>query len=303
MRIALIGQAPFGAKVLERLVQEGEEIIGAFMPEGKRGDPMDESARKLNVKAFRAAAMKNPDTVSAYCALKPDLGVMAFVTDIVPAKILECPKLKTIQYHPSLLPLHRGGSAINWPIINGEKNTGITIFWPDKGIDTGPILLQKEVEIEPNDTVGSLYFDKLFPLGVDAIAEAVKLVKQGKAPHIKQDESRATYEGLCDDKVARIDWSQPAPKLYNFIRGTNPAPGAYTTLAGKKVRFFDSELLAEANKAIPGQVIEVTAAGIKIAAKNGAILVKRVQPEAAAKMNAVEYAQQANLGGGAVFGK
>ena len=136
--------------------------------------------------------MRDPEVYEEFRKLKPDLNVLAFVTDIIPQRVLDLPRLGSIQYHPSLLPKHRGGSAINWAVINGETKTGLTIFWPDKGIDTGPILLQKEVEIGPDDTVGSLYFNKLFPLGVEALAESVQLVREGKAPRIAQDEAEAS---------------------------------------------------------------------------------------------------------------
>ncbi|MBM4430459.1 MAG: methionyl-tRNA formyltransferase, partial [Chloroflexi bacterium] len=227
--------------------------------------------------------------------LAPELNVLAFVTEILPLQILNYPKLGTIQYHPSLLPKHRGGSAINWAVINGASKTGLTIFWPDEGIDTGPILLQKEVEISPDDTVGSLYFDKLFPLGVEALVESIRLVKQGKAPRIPQDESQATYEGLCTEKDAYIDWSQPAQQVYDLIRGANPQPGATTFYKGKKLKIYDSELIKEPAQA-PGETVAITERGIVVSAQDGLILVKRVLPEdAARKISALEYSQLANL--------
>ncbi len=302
MRIILIGQAAFGAQVLERLVKAGEEVVGAFSPPGRRGDPVKEVADKLGVPIHQVAAMKNPEVHAQYSQLGPDLGVMAFVTDIVPLRIINCPRLGTIQYHPSLLPKHRGGSAINWPIIQGETKTGITIFWPDEGIDTGPILLQKEVDIAPDDTVGSLYFNKLFPIGVESLIEAVSLVRQGIAPRIPQDESQATYEGLCGEEHARIDWSQSSPKTYNLIRGTNPQPGAYTYLQGKQIKIFDSELAIDSERGKPGQVIGITAAGIEISTSDGVICVKRVQPETMPKMESVKYAELVNLRIGTILG-
>ena len=213
MRIVLIGQAAFGEKTLEALLEVGEEMVGVYMPPDTPGrdNSFKQQAFQLGVPVFQPERMRSPEVYDSYVKLKPDLNVMAFVTDIVPESILNYPKLSTIQYHPSLLPRHRGGSAINWAVINGETRTGLTIFWPDKGIDTGPILLRKEVDILPDDTVGSLYFKKLFPLGIEAIKESVELIRQGKAPRTPQDESRATYEGLCTQ--ATIDWNQPVLKI------------------------------------------------------------------------------------------
>jgi methionyl-tRNA formyltransferase len=200
-----------------------------------------------------------------------------------------------IQYHPSLLPKHRGGSAINWAIINGETKTGITIFWPDNGMDTGPILLQKEAEICPDDTVGSLYFEKLLPLGVEALVEAVDLVKKGAAPRIPQDESQATYEGLCTEKDAMINWSAPIDCVYNLIRGTNPQPGATTYLHGKKLKIFDARPIHDTDGGLPGQIADIGAAGFAVSLKRGAILVQSVQVNESPKVEAAEFAKQAGL--------
>jgi methionyl-tRNA formyltransferase len=207
----------------------------------------------------------------------------------------------TIQYHPSLLPRHRGSSSINWAIINGESRTGLTIFWPDAGIDTGPILLQKEVEIAPDDTVGSLYFNKLFPLGVAALVEAVEAVAKGTTPRIPQDESQATYEPPCREEHAMIDWSRAAQEVCNLIRGTNPQPGATTYLKGQKLKVFDCELKPASSKARPGTVIAVAEQGLLVAAKGGDILVKRVQPAGSPKITASQFAA-ASLQPGAILG-
>jgi len=297
MRIIIIGQAAFGEKVLQALSKKGEEIMGVYTPPDIPGrtNPLKELAAKLGIPTFQPKEMRAPEVYAEYIKLKPDLNVMAYVTDIIPESILNHPRLGTIQYHPSLLPKHRGGSAINWAIINGETKTGITIFWPDKGIDTGPILLQKEVDISPDDTVGSLYFNKLFPLGVEALVESVELVKKGIAPRIPQDESQASYEGLCNEKETVINWSQPVTKVYNLIRGTNPQPGAITHFQSKRLKIFDSELLAGSISGLPGEIVNTTKQGFSVAATNGAILVKRVQVEGSAKIASPEFTEQAHL--------
>src|SRR4030043_1367661 len=201
MRIIIVGQGPFGEKVLQALIQKGEEVVGPFSPPDKGGEPLKILAEKSGVPFFRPKLMKDPQVYDDNVKLKPELAILAFVTDIIPEKLLSVPSLGTICYHPSILPRHRGASAINWAIIQGDTRTGLTIFWVDKGIDTGPILLQKEVEIGPEETTGSLYFNKLFSMGIEAIVEAVDLIKKGKAPRIPQDESQATYEPPCDDRV------------------------------------------------------------------------------------------------------
>lgn len=297
MRIVVIGQAPFGALVLEKLIERGEEVVGVFAPPERRGrpDPLAEAAQQKGVELHQVTSMKTDEVYDAIVRMQPDLGVMAFVTMIVPERVLYQPKYDTIQYHPSILPRHRGASAINWAIIEGDAKTGLTIFWPDKGLDTGPVLLQKEVDIGPDDTVGTLYFNHLYPMGVDAMLESVDLVKEGKALRIVQDESQATYEGICKPEDGVIDWSKPAQTVYNLIRGTNPQPGASTQIKDQTVKIFDSELQAGDTGEAPGEVVSVEEDGFTVAAQSGAIKVKRVQPPESKKIMAPEYIKQSGL--------
>ena len=305
MRIVLFGQAAFGEKVLEALVKNGEEVVGVYTSPDVPGkaNPLKELALQLEIPVFQPERMRAPKVYDEYIKLKPELNVMAFVTDILPESILKYPRLGTIQYHPSLLPKHRGGSAINWAVINGETKTGLTIFWPEKGIDTGPILLQKEVEISPDDTVGSLYFNKLFPLGIEAIVESIELIKRGTAPRIPQDESQASYEGLCAEKDAVINWHQPASQIYNLIRGTNPQPGATTSLDNRWFKIFDSELRAGVAGGSPGEIIDINSQGFVVAATDGAIFVKRVQVAGSPKITAADFAAQVGLKAGDRLGE
>jgi methionyl-tRNA formyltransferase len=246
--------------------------------------------------------MRDREAIDAMKSLDADLCVMAYVTDIVPEAILDAPTHGTIQYHPSLLPKHRGPSSINWPIILGKSRTGLTIFWPDKGLDAGPVLLQKEVDIDPDDTVGSLYFDKLFPLGVEAMMEAVDMVRDGTAPKVVQDESQATYEGWCKAEDIVIDWSQPVTEVYNLIRGGDPSPGAGSTLDGVKIRFYRARRRDQASGAPPGQVTDISEEGFGVACVGGTIFVRRVQPEGSPKISAAEWADSIGLRTCARFG-
>ncbi len=307
MKIALIGQSAFGEAVLRALsTAGGDEIVGVFCPtdrEGRPPDPIKSAATGLGLPVFQHRRMRNRSAVEQFSSLSADLCVMAYVTDIVPMEIIEAPELGTIQYHPSLLPKHRGPSSINWPIIYGERETGLTIFWPDAGLDTGPILLQRRVDIDPDDTLGSLYFNKLFPMGVEAMAEAVNLVRQGKAPRIPQDESQATYEGWCAGDHGYVDWRKPTEEIYNLVRGTNPRPGAYTRYRGSKLKLFDCELRPGGKPGEPGVVAKVTSEGFKVPGNDGNFLmVKRVQPEGARKLPASEWAASVDLRPGEQLG-
>ncbi|MBE0481078.1 MAG: methionyl-tRNA formyltransferase [Dehalococcoidia bacterium] len=301
MRIVLTGQAAFGAKVLQSLLDRKENIVAVFLPPDKPGarlDPLKDLAQRTGVPVYQPHHMRDPGVYDKFAELSADLAIMAFVTDIVPERILKAPRLGTIQYHPSLLPRHRGGSAINWAIIHGDAATGITIFWPDGGIDTGPILLQKQTDILPDDTVGTLYFERLFPMGVEALMESLDLICQDKAPKIPQDESNATYEGLCREEDGIISWDAPGSVVYRLVRGTNPQPGATTSFRGRTFKVFDSSLHEEESSGIPGEVLEVGKQGVLVACKQGSLAIRRVQPQGQPKMGAAEFAGKESMTAG-----
>ena len=296
MRIVVHGQQAFGKAVLEKLLERGENVVAVFCApdkEGKPRDPLAAFAEEKGLPVHQPKSWKTPEALELMRSYEPDLCVMAYVTLFVPQAVLDVPKLGTIQYHPSLLPLHRGPSSINWPIAMGKTRTGLTIFWPDEGLDEGPILLQKEVEIGPDETLGDVYFKKLFPLGVEAMMEAVDLVRAGKAPKIPQDHSKATYESWFKKELAEIDWSKPVSEVYNLIRASNPAPGAWSTIKGTKLDIFDSAKLDGSGG--PGEIVAITGEGIQVAAKGGRILIKRVRAPGGQKIPATEYAVSAGL--------
>src|SRR5437870_3899324 len=228
MRIVVHGQQAFGKAVLEALLKRGDEVVAVYAaPEkpGQKIDPLKEAALAAGLPVHQPVSYRKPEVWEQFRALAPDLQVMAYVTLFVPEEFLKIPSQGSIQYHPSLLPKFRGPSSINWPIIKGETETGLSIFWPDNGLDTGDILLQKKTPISPDDTLGSVYFDRLFPMGVQAMLEAADLVLAGRHAEAAQDESQASYEGWCRSAEAEIDWTKPVDHVYNLIRGCNPAPG------------------------------------------------------------------------------
>ena len=193
-----------------------------------------------------------------------------------------------------MLPLHRGPSSINWPIIWGATKGGLSYFWPDDGLDEGEILLQKEVAIGPDDTIGSVYFDKVFPLGLEATLEAIDLVRAGNPPKIVQDHSKATYEGWCNKMVAEIDWNRSVGELYNLIRGCNPQPGAWTIYNGEVLQIFDCTKTDHACGRT-GRVSAITNDGITITAGRGSIIAKRVRYAGGKKVTATEFAIEVGL--------
>ncbi len=304
MRIVLNGQQAFGKAVLDALVERGEQVVAVYCPPDRddgRADPVKEAALAHGIALRQRKTFKDDDAVEELQALCPDLCVMAFVTVIVPARFLNVPRLGSIQYHPSLLPHHRGPSAINWPIIQGEARTGLSIFWPNDGLDTGPVLLQKDCDIGPDDTLGSVYFDRLFPMGVAAMLEAVDLVREGKAPRIKQDETQATYESWCRAEDVEIDWRAPPGTIHNLIRGANPQPGAWTTVGGERMQIFDCQLAPYIDGA-PGEITALDAGGMAVAAPGGGILIRRARFGGGAKATPAEIADDAGLAVGGKLG-
>jgi methionyl-tRNA formyltransferase len=309
MRIVVHGQQAFGKAVLEALLKRGENVVAVYAaPEkpGQKADPLKEAAVAANLPVYQPASYRKPEVWEEFRALKPDLQVMAFVTLFVPEDFLNIPTKGSIQYHPSLLPKYRGPSAINWPIIQGDTETGLSIFWPDNGLDTGDVLLQKKTPISGDDSLGSIYFDRLFPMGVEAMLESVDLVKAGKAPRIKQNDADATYEGRCTAANARIDWGKPWRQIHNLIRGCNPAPGAWTTLDGKTLQVFESKPLpARDPTGIAGKMGEIAAVdadGLTVVCADGRIKILRVKPADGGKVAAGDFAKSHNLEAGTQLG-
>ena len=297
MRLIVMGQQAFGKSALETILDAGkDEVVAVYCAPDKDGrqDPIKEFALEKGLTVMQPDNFEDAAVLDKMRAFDADLCVMAYVIIFVPEAARNVPKHGSICFHPSLLPLHRGPSSINWPIMWGATKTGLSYFWPDDGLDEGEILLQKEVEIGPDDTIGSVYFDKVFPLGLAATLEAIDLVRAGNPPRIPQDESKATYEGWCNKKVAEIDWNRSAGEVYNQIRACNPQPGAWTTFNGEPLQIFDCEKTDHAFGRT-GRVSAITDDGITITAGRGSIIAKRVRYAGGKKLTAKEFADEVGL--------
>ena len=291
MKIAIVGQQDFGKAVLEAFLNRGDDVAAVFCApekEGAKPDALRAAAQAKGLKVHQFKSLRDPDASRAMHDAGADIGIMAFVLQFAPQEFVTIPTHGTIQYHPSLLPKYRGPSSINWPIIKGETETGLTIFRPSDGLDEGSVVLQKKTPISPDDTLGSIYFDRLFPMGVAAMLEAADLVLAGKHTETIQDESQASYEGWCRTAEAKIDWAKPIDHVYNLIRGCNPAPGAWTTWNGKKLQIFDARKTVFRRFAdVPGKIGEVTGV-VSVTAQGGTIEVLKARFEDGKKMNASE---------------
>lgn len=295
LRIALFGQAAFGKDVLDRLLAAGHTLAGVYAPPaGARPDPLAEAADERGLPLLRHARFRRkgeaiPELVAEHARLGAELNVLAYVTAIVPLEILDAPKHASLCFHPSLLPRYRGGAAVAWQIILGAEEAGVTVFRPDAGVDTGPIVVQRGgVAIGREDTAGTLYYKKLYPLGVDAMLEAVERVDGGSAAPRVQDESQASFQGLVDDTVARIDWAHTASELDRLIRGCDPQPGAHALRGGEPVRLFDARLEPGSTDAAPGTLVALEDGRLHVAAGGGRLSFARARVGRAGKVAAAD---------------
>ncbi|HSV45005.1 MAG TPA: methionyl-tRNA formyltransferase [Ramlibacter sp.] len=306
MRIAFIGQQEFGKATLEAFLARGDEVAGVFCkPEkaGARPDALREAAQERGLPVFQFSSLRSSYAEAEMRELGADLAIMAYVVQFAPQAFIDIPRCGTIQFHPSLLPRHRGPSSISWPIVLGEAETGITVFRPNDGLDEGPIVLQKRCPIGTDETLGELYFNKLFPMGVAALLEAADLVTSGRHREQPQDESLASYEGWFHEEEARVNWHNHVDLVYNLIRACNPAPGAWTVLGGTKVRLYDCRKHPLGRygqvRGKPGEIARITESAIFVNAHGGQIELLRVKPEQGAKMGAGQFARAHGLAGAA----
>jgi len=297
MRLIVMGQQAFGKDVLEKLLTTGtDEIVAVYCePDKDSGaiDPIKELALVKGIDVQQPAHFKDQETLDRLASYNADLMIMAFVNVFVPESARDIPEQGSICFHPSLLPLHRGPSAVNWPIIQGFDKSGYSWFYPTDGLDEGDVLLQWECPIEPDDTVINLYFKKIYPSAIESVLQVCELFRAGKPPHHAQDESLATYERRCTKKHAHIDWFKPVAQVYNLIRGTNPAPGAWTTIDGEELAVFDSVRVP--GDGVAGRIMDITDSGVTVQSVGGRVLLKRVKPAGGAKVSASEWAASTGM--------
>jgi methionyl-tRNA formyltransferase len=265
MKIVFMGTPEFSIPSLEVLLKNGYEICAVVTaPDEPKGrgyklspPPVKVFALQNNLKVLQPQNLKDPNFINELKKLSPDL-IVVVAFRILPKEVFSIPPLGTINVHASLLPKYRGAAPINWAIINGEKETGVTTFFIDEKVDAGNIILQKKIEIGQDETAGELH-DKLAKLGAEALLETVKIIQTGKVQTIKQDETLATPAPKIKKEMCQINWYEmKAEQVHNFVRGLSPNPGAFTFLKGKILKIYRTKLvekISEATTLKPGQII------------------------------------------------
>ena len=297
MRIVFMGTPEFALPSLELLLESEHQVVGVVtQPDKPKGrglklsaSPVREFAEKQNLRVLTPEDLKSEEFYQALSELKPDLiAVVAF--RILPERIFSLPPFGTVNLHASLLPKYRGAAPINWAIIKGEKKTGVTTFFIQKKVDTGNIILQREVEILPDETYGELSL-KLSQVGAEVLLETINLIEKKEAKTHPQNELEATPAPKITDELCKIDWSRPAEEVNNLIRGVSPTPGAFTFFRGKILKIYKTEKVPEQNDlSEPGRIIGADKSmGILVQTGRGILKLKELQLEGKKKITADEF--------------
>lgn len=249
MRIVFMGTPEFSVPCLERLISDGEQVVGVFtQPDKPKGrgyemsfSPVKECALKYGIPVFQPKSMRDGEALKILEELKPDLNIVVAFGKILPAEILYFPTYNSINIHASLLPTYRGSAPIQWVILNGEEKSGVTSMLMDEGIDTGDMLIKREVDIGPDMTAGELH-DRLSVMGADVLSDTVKALKSGKLKPEKQDDSLSNYAPMLSKELCPIEFTKSAKEVHNQIRGLSPWPIATTVIDGKVYKIHQSKL-------------------------------------------------------------
>ncbi|HWT74700.1 MAG TPA: methionyl-tRNA formyltransferase [Mobilitalea sp.] len=299
MKVLFMGTPDFAATILAELIDTSHEIIGVVtQPDKQKGrvqevsfSPVKELALEHGITVYQPVKVKEPEFLETVKELQPEVIVIAAFGQILPKALLDIPPRGCINVHASLLPKYRGAAPIQYSIIDGEAETGITIMYMDIGIDTGDIILQAKLPIDSKETGGSL-FDKMAALGSKLLIEALLKIENGTATRIPQDNEKATYVRVIDKNMGKLNFTEPAVKLERRIRGLNPWPSAYTFLEGKTLKLWQAEVEADNitndgnASALPGEVAEVRKESFVIKTGEGLLVIKELQLEGKKRMTA-----------------
>lgn len=298
MKIVYMGTPDFSVSALEALIKAGHEITAVVtQPDKAKGrsgqvqcSPVKECAVRYGIPVFQPVRIKTPEAIEELKKYEADIYVVAAFGQILSRQILEMPRFGCVNIHASLLPKYRGAAPINQCIIDGEKETGITIMQMDAGVDTGDILAQKKVIIEDKETAATL-FDKLAQAGAKLIVETLPLIEKGEVTPVRQDESLASHVKMMDKSMGKIDWMQDAVCIERLVRGLNPWPSAYTFCQNKSVKIWSSDALEgdTGSDAQPGTIVSVTKDFFDVACGKGILRIYELQLEGKKRMDTKSF--------------
>jgi methionyl-tRNA formyltransferase len=294
-RVVFMGTPGFAVPSLSALAKSENVTLVVTNPDRPSGrgqalssPPVKREAQRLGLPVFQPEKAKHPEAVVRIASEKPDLIVVVAYGQILPPSILDIPAQGCINVHASLLPKYRGAAPINWAVARGETATGVTIMKMDAGMDTGPMLLVREMPISEEDTAQTL-FNRLSLLGAEALAEALLKLHDGTLEETPQDNTLSSYAPMLKKEHGQIDWSRPAAEVRNLIRGMTPWPSAYASHAGKSIKILSASV--RGGRGEPGEILEVGRDGVVVACGEGALALGRVQPEGGREMSSWDYAQ------------
>lgn len=297
MRVIFMGTPDFATGTLEEIVKAGHEVVGVVtQPDKPKGrgktmmpTPVKETALKYNLPVYQPKKVREPEFVELLRSLKPDVMVVAAFGQIITKEILEMPKHGCINVHASLLPAYRGAAPIQWAVINGDKESGVTIMQMDEGIDTGDMIEKAVVPIEEDETGGSL-FDKLSHTGAKLCVKVLRDLEEGTAVREKQpEESTTPYAKMIDKKMGEVDWKKSAKEIEQLIRGLNPWPSAYTKVHGKTLKLWKAKVLLETSQMNPGQIVKVTKDSLAVQTGQGMLEIQELQLEGKKRMDTSSF--------------
>ncbi len=295
-KIVFMGTPDFAVPALAALVEDGYEVQAVVtQPDKPRGrgmvtamSPVKEVGLRYGIKVYQPVRLEDEDFVAEIKLLAPDAIVVVAYGRILPGKILDIPSKGCINVHASLLPKYRGAAPINWAIINGEQETGVTIMLMDRGMDTGPILSTEKVLIGSDDTAGDLH-DRLKHVGAGLLVRTLKLFAEGTVVPVPQDNSQATYAPMLKKEDGRIEWKKSAVDIRNLVRGLFPWPGAYTSYRGVTLKILNGDVLDTDKAERPGTIISAEGDSIDVATGEGIFGIKEIQPAGKKRMKVTEF--------------
>ncbi|MGL5714927.1 MAG: methionyl-tRNA formyltransferase [Paraclostridium sp.] len=296
MKILFMGTPEIAVPCLQKIIDEGHEVLGVVtQPDKPKGrgkkiamPPVKELAVKYDIPVYQPVKAREESFVKILEEINPELIVVVAFGQILPQAILNIPKYGCVNVHVSLLPKYRGAAPINWVIINGEEKTGVTTMYMDAGLDTGDMILKREVPLTDEITAGELH-DKMMFIGADVLKETIELIAKGEAPREKQNNDETCYAPMMDKALGNIDWSKPAKDIHNLIRGINPWPSAYTTYEGQTMKVWKTIVLDRTSTETPGTILSVSKEGIEVSTKDNVLLVKEIQMSGKKRMIVSEY--------------